>query len=225
MNNTVPLSIAAGVALVLAIVAGGVGYFAQRGAISDLETQVDDYAAIAAFGGGVNEKSMPTQDGSVQHVMDEVFSFSTEYAMCRVDTNFADFIMPTNAMGQVPIPANTFYMAMASTNVQSHEISTNANGSTQAVLNGTLDCFTEVRLPGMDVMGSRVNSEPASFRVTAIDGGMGGGNAGDSFEFTTFFDETAAPLNYAIFGGEFTFTGTMTDGEITIKDVAGSGSE
>ena len=69
------------------------------------------------------------------------------------------------------------------------------------------------------VFGDRMASEPASFRVTAVDGGMGGGGAGDSFEFTTFFDETQAPLNFNIFGPEFTFTGTMTSGEITVKDI------
>ena len=142
-------------ALVLAVIAGGVSYFSQQGTISGLEDdktalegQVGELAAISAFGGGVNEKSMPTlpEMGGVTHVMDEVFSFSTEYALCRVDTNFTDFVMPTNAMGEVPIPANAFYMAMASNNIESYEISTNADGSTQIVLNGTLDCFTEVDL-------------------------------------------------------------------------------
>ena len=230
MNNTVPLSIAAAAALVLAIIAGGVTYFAQQGTIGGLEDdktalegQVGELAGIAAFGGGVNEKSMPTMEMGVSHVMDEVFSFSTEYALCRVDTNFTDFVMPTNVMGEVPIPAHTFYMAMASNNVESYEISTNADGSTQIVLNGTLDCFTEVDLSELagigQVFGDRMAGEPARFRVTAIDGGMGGGGAGDSFAFTTFFDETQAPLNFNIFGPEFTFTGTMTSGEITVKDI------
>ena len=54
--------------------------------------------------------------------------------------------------------------------------------------------------------------------VTAIDGGIGGGDAGDWFEYTVFFDEELAPLNYAIFGPEFTFTGQMISGEVTIVD-------
>ena len=234
MNNNVPLSIAAVAALVLAIIAGGAVYFSQQGTIDALETdadrlegQVSDLAAIAAFGGGVNEKSMPTLDMGVSHVMDEVFSFSTEYAMCRVDTNFADFVMPTNGLGELPIDANTFYMAMASNSVDSYEISTNADGSTQIVLTGTLDCFTEVDLTEnalvpdefKAVHGSRTAPEPASYRVTAVDGGMGGGGAGDRFEFTTFFDPNSAPFNHAVFGPEFTFTGNMTSGEITIMDI------
>ena len=148
-------------------------------------------------------------------------------ALCRVDTNFTDFVMPTNGLGEIPIQAHTFYMAMASNNVESYEISTNADGSTQIVLNGTLDCFTEVDLSENALVpaafkvvhGSRMTPEPASFRVTAIDGGMGGGGAGDSFEFTTFFDPAEAPFNHAVFGPEFTFTGTMTSGEITVKDI------
>ncbi len=247
MNNNVPLSIAAVAALVLAIIAGGAAYFSQQGTISGLEDdkvalendkgalegQVEDLAAITAFGGGVNEKSMPTLDMGVSHVMDEVFSFSTEFAMCRVDTNFTDFVMPTNALGELPIDAHTFYMAMASNSVDSYEISTNADGSTQIVLQGTLDCFTEVDLTEnalvpdefKAVHGSRVAGEPAGYRVTAVDGGMGGGGAGDSFEFTTFFDPETAPFNHAVFGPEFTFTGTMTSGEITIKDIEVGGME
>ena len=229
------MAVAVAAALVLAVIASGVTYFTQQGTISGyeddvaaLESQVEEIAAITAFGGGVNEKSMPTLDMGVSHVMDEVFSFSTEFAMCRVDTNFTDFVMPTSGLGEVPIQANTFYMAMASNNVESYEISTNADGSTQIVLEGTLDCFTEVDLTEQTlvpedfqkVFGGRMAGEPASFRVTAVDGGMGGGGAGDSFEFTTYFDATEAPLNYAIFGDEFTFTGTMTSGEITVKDIS-----
>ncbi len=240
MSN-VPMAVAVAAALVLAVIASGVTYFTQQGTISGyeddvaalesdvstLESQVEGIAAITAFGGGVNEKSMPTLDMGVSHVMDEVFSFSTEFAMCRVDTNFTDFVMPTNGLGEIPIQANTFYMAMASNNIESYEISTNADGSTQVVLNGTLDCFTEVNLTEQalvpaefqQVFGSRMEPEPASFRVTAIDGGMGGGGAGDSFAFTTYFDPNEAPFNFAVFGPEFTFTGTMTSGEITVKDI------
>ena len=53
-----------------------------------------------------------------------------------------------------------------------------------------------------------------------MDNGEGGGTAGDSFKFTVFFDPDDAPVNHAIFGPEFTFTGEMIDGEITIRDPA-----
>ena len=224
MSN-VPMAVTVAAALVLAVIASGVTYFTQQGTISGyeddvaaLESQVEGIAAITAFGGGVNAKNMPDAGGNMIHAMDEVFSFSTEYALCRVDTNFTDFVMPTNAMGAVPIPAHTFYMAMASNNVESYEITTNSDGTTQIVLTGSLDCYTEVRLPGQ-TFGGRMAGEPATFSVTAIDGGMGGGAAGDSFAFTTYFDATEAPLNNAIFGDEFTFTGTMSAGEITVKDI------
>ncbi len=57
-------------------------------------------------------------------------------------------------------------------------------------------------------------------RILILGGGFGGEKAGDSFVFTVFFDKYEAPVNYAIFGPEFTFTGKMVVGEITIKDPA-----
>ena len=51
-----------------------------------------------------------------------------------------------------------------------------------------------------------------------MDGGIGGGGAGESLAFTVFFEPDEAPLNHAIFGPEFTFTGEMVSGEITIVD-------
>ena len=51
-----------------------------------------------------------------------------------------------------------------------------------------------------------------------MDGGPGGGAAGDIFAFTVFFDREEAPVNYSIFGPEFTFTGEMVEGEISIVD-------
>lgn len=58
----------------------------------------------------------------------------------------------------------------------------------------------------------------ATFRIEATDGGAGGGEAGDTFAFTVFFDPEMAPVNYAIFGPEYTFTGSMIEGEVTIID-------
>jgi hypothetical protein len=46
--------------------------------------------------------------------------------------------------------------------------------------------------------------------------GRGGGAGGDRFAFTVLFDPQAAPVNHAIFGPKFTFTGAMVAGEITI---------
>ena len=61
------------------------------------------------------------------------------------------------------------------------------------------------RSPVVNVVG-----EHATYRIEAVDGGVGGGPAGDSFAFTVFFDPDEAPLNHDIFGPEFTFTGAMT---------------
>jgi len=82
-------------------------------------------------------------------------------------------------------------------------------------MTGGLDCFTEVAKASMK-LGSREVAEYASYKIEAVDAGFGGGRAGDTFEFTVYFDESTAPINYAIFGPEFTFTGDMIDGEITI---------
>ncbi|MBI4279960.1 MAG: hypothetical protein HY660_16025, partial [Armatimonadetes bacterium] len=67
-------------------------------------------------------------------------------------------------------------------------------------------------------IGSRTAAEHATYMIEAIDGGIGGGRAGDAFAFTAFFDPKEAPVNYSIFGPKFTFTGKMVEGEITIVD-------
>jgi hypothetical protein len=48
-----------------------------------------------------------------------------------------------------------------------------------------------------------------------VDGGHGGGAAGDRFALTVFFDPAQAPLNHAIFGPRPTFTGELVAGEIS----------
>ena len=40
-----------------------------------------------------------------------------------------------------------------------------------------------------------------------------------AFSYTAFFDENEAPVNYAIFGPRFTFTGELTIGSVTVKRV------
>jgi len=72
------------------------------------------------------------------------------------------------------------------------------------------------RAPGV---ADRLRSGRATIgEIEAVDGGIGGGKAGDSFAYTAFFDETEAPVNFAIFGPKATFTGTMVEGEVTIVD-------
>ncbi len=57
--------------------------------------------------------------------------------------------------------------------------------------------------------------EPAQFEIEALHPT----NSGDSFAFTVFFDPDTAPLNYAIFGPKFTFTGKMQTGGVTIRQL------
>ena len=82
-------------------------------------------------------------------------------------------------------------------------------------MRGDLDCATEVGR-AQTTIGSRTVAEHATYEVTAIDNGVGGGEAGDTFAFKVFFDENKAPINYAIFGPEAVFTGDMIEGEVTI---------
>jgi len=86
-------------------------------------------------------------------------------------------------------------------------------------MRGGLSCATEVG-QAQTTLGSRTAAEHATYEIEAVDGGIGGGTAGDSFAFTVFFNAREAPLNHAIFGPKFTFTGEMVEGEVTIVDPA-----
>jgi hypothetical protein len=171
-----------------------------------------------ASGGGVNVKMMPhPETGEPTVRMEEVFSFDRNHAMCRVDTNPEAFKMSTYEMGEVVVEPHQFFMSMVATSIEQYEVSTEADGSRRVVMRGGLECATEVGQATVTI-GSRTATEHATYRIEAVDRGIGGGEAGDSFAFTVFFDPEDAPVNYAIFGPEFTFTGEMVAGEITIVD-------
>ena len=188
--------------------------------IATLREKVSELSRPWASGGGVNVKMMPDpKTRKPTSRMDEVFSFDLNHAICRVDTNPFAFVMPTHEMGELVIEANQFFMFMVATIVESYEFSTLADGRHQVILEGGLDCATEIGQAAVTI-GSRTAAEHAAFRIKAVDGGFGGGKVGDNFAFTVFFDKHEAPVNYAIFGPEFTFTGKMVDGEITIRDPA-----
>ena len=185
----------------------------------DLEAEVSRILLTAASGGGVNMKMMPHPDtGEASVPLPEVFSFDANHAYCRVDTNREAFVMPTYEMGDVLIEKNEFFMAMSTTSMDEFKMSKDSAGNNRVIITGGLDCLTEVAKANM-VLGSREVAEYAEYRIQATDGGMGGGKAGDNFEFTVYFDKETAPVNYGIFGPEFTFTGDMIDGEITIPDI------
>jgi hypothetical protein len=188
--------------------------------IAGLQRRVDSLSQRwVASGGGTNRKLMPDASGRPAIELLEVFSFDRNHAFCRVDTNAATFYMPTYAMGVVPIPAGSFFMAMASTSIDQFEAKALPEGKASATLRGVLDCHTEV-ITATTTVGSRTAGEPAAYEIVAVDAGQGGGGRGDTFAFTVFFDEQTAPLNFAIFGPKATFTGDMIEGEITIRDLA-----
>jgi hypothetical protein len=183
-----------------------------------LEAELSRILLNAASGGGLNMKYMPhPETGEASVALPEVFSFDANHAFCRVDTNKDAFIMPTYEMGDVLIEKNEFFMAMSTTSMDEFKISKDSDGNNTVTVTGGLDCLTEVAKANM-TLGSREVAEFAEYKIKATDGGLGGGKAGDTFEFTVYFDKTTAPVNYAIFGPEFTFTGEMIDGEITIPD-------
>ena len=183
-----------------------------------LEAKFSRVLLNAASGGGLNLKMMPHPDtGEASVPLPEVFSFDANHAFCRVDTNKEAFIMPTYEMGDILIEENEFFMAMSTTSIDEFKISKDSNGNNKVTITGGLDCLTEVAKANM-TLGSREIAEFAEYKIEATDGGLGGGEAGDTFEFTVYFDKNTAPINYAVFGPEFTFTGEMIDGEITIPE-------
>jgi len=149
--------------------------------------------------------------------LEEVFSFDRNHAMCRVDTNRQAFKMRTFKLGEVTIQPHKFFMSMVATTIDQYEVSTRPDGKRQVTMRGGLSCATEVGQTTITI-GSRTAAEHATYLIEAVDGGIGGGKAGDSFAFTAFFDPKEAPVNYSIFGPQFTFTGKMVEGEITIID-------
>ncbi len=189
-----------------------------QGKTDSLEAKVRRLSYNTASGGGVNLKMMPHPvTGEATVPLEEVFSFDRNHAMCRVDTNRQAFKMQAFSAGELVIPANQFFMAMVVTTIDQFLVSTAADLSRHVTMRGGLSCRTNVGLTTVTI-GSRTAAEHAIYEIEAIDAGIGGGSAGDSFAFTVFFDPSLAPANHAIFGPKFTFTGKMIEGEITIVD-------
>ncbi len=183
-----------------------------------LRERVTRLSYNTASGGGVNVKLMPNPvSGQPTVPLEEVFSFDRNHAMCRVDTNRQAFKLSTYKLGEVVIEPNAFFMSMVATSIEQYILETQPSGARKVTMRGGLSCATEVG-QGKVVLGSRSAVEHATYLIEAVDGGIGGGSAGDSFAFTAFFDEKDAPINYSIFGPKFTFTGRMVEGEITITD-------
>ncbi len=186
--------------------------------LSALRDKVRALSYNTASGGGINLKMMPDPEtGKPTVELPEVFSFDRNHAICRVDTHPARFAMPTYAMGTVTIEPHNFYMSMEVTTIDQYVVTTNADGARSVEMRGGLSCATEVGQTAVTI-GSRTASEHATYKIVAVDGGIGGGKAGDSFAFTVYFDPNDAPVNHDIFGPEFTFTGEMVAGEVTIVD-------
>lgn len=190
---------------------------------ADLESLRETIRALSrntASGGGINLKMMPDPvTGEPTVPLEEVFSFDRRHALCRVDTNPQAFRMPTHELGDVTVEAHSFFMAMEASAIEEYIVSTNEDGSRSCRMRGMVSCATEIAQADV-VLGSRTALEPAAYRIDAVDRGVGGGVAGDSFAFTVLFDPMTSPVNHSIFGPRFTFTGTIMSGEVTIIDPA-----
>jgi hypothetical protein len=170
---------------------------------------------LTAYGAGVNLKLMPDEAGNPVVPMRESFAFDPIYAQCIVEDNAERFAMDTFEMGRVVIEPHQFFMAMYADTVGLQEIRRHANGSMTATLLGSLFCATFAGTTSVKV-GSREAKEHARFMIEATDGGAGGQAPPDAFAFTVYFDPDEAPVNHGIFGPEFTFTGEMIAGKVTI---------
>jgi hypothetical protein len=171
--------------------------------------------AMTASGAGVNLKMMPDEAGNPTVPMRESFAFDAIYAQCIVEDNPTRFAMDTFAMDRVVIEPHQFFMAMYADTVGIDSIRREANGALTATLLGSLFCATFAGTASIAV-GSRDAKEHARFKIEATDGGAGGNAPPDHFAFTVYFDPTEAPVNHGIFGPEFTFTGEMIAGKITV---------
>jgi hypothetical protein len=186
--------------------------------VGTLQNRVRALSYNTASGGGINVKMMPDpRTGQPTVPMEEQFSFDRNHAICRVETNRFAFKMPTYQMGEVVIQPHAFYMAMETTTIDQYEVTTESDRKRKVMMRGGLSCATAIDQANVK-LGSRTAKEHATYLIEATDAGGGGGKVGDSFAFTVFFDPKEAPLNYKIFGPKFTFTGKMTEGEITIVD-------
>lgn len=198
--------------------AAGSGFAASAGLVG-VRSAASQLEEMTASGGGVNLKPMPSPDGAGVVPVRELFSFDAHYAQCVIEDNPAPFAMDTHEMGRVVIERHAFFMAMYAHQISLVSIRDAGDGSLVARLTGDLACVTEAGTATATI-GSREADEPAFFEIEAVDGGHGGGAAGDRFAFIVYFDPEQAPVNHAIFGPNPTFTGELIAGEVTITTPA-----
>ena len=189
---------------------GGAALVGAQVAVADAQEE-----RLTASGAGINLKLMPDEAGNPVVPLREPFAFDTHYAQCVVEDNPDRFAMDTFEMGRVVIEPHQFFMAMYADQIALTGIQREGNGSLTATLEGRLSCATFAGTASVSV-GSREAAEHARFRIEATDGGFGPTAPPDRFAFIVYFDSDEAPVNYAIFGPEVTFTGEMIAGKITI---------
>ena len=124
--------------------------------------------------------------------------------------------MDTFDMGRVVIEPHQFFMAMYADTVGIDQIRQERKRVPHRHP-ARLACSARPSpAPRRRRVGSReARSTPAS-RSRRPMAGIGSDAPPDRFAFTVYFDPKEAPVNHGIFGPEFTFTGEMIAGKITI---------
>lgn len=152
-----------------------------------------------------------------------IFSFDPSFVSFFIDTNEDAFVLPTFSLGNLSIDPHSFSVAMLAKVTSSAVFSTTADGRPQVKVKGAGSCGTAASAnAGTQIIGhvhAEGEKEDAKFELTAVDGGEGGGVAGDHLSLTLFFDE-ASHTNFEIWGPKVTFAGEIASGEITIKEVS-----
>ena len=183
-----------------------------RGARDQLEVVLKQQ--WIAFGGGTNVKMMSNPvTGEPTVRMDEVFHFDLKSAFCRVDNVPESFILSTAHLGEVQIDANSFFMVMIAEEIGVIGFTAD-EGVSKIKLSGQLGCRTAAHSAGAKI-GDRQVVEPARYEIIAVDDEVNG----NRFEFITFFHPDTAPVNNAIFGDRFVFTGDIDNGHVTILPI------
>ena len=143
--------------------------------------------------------------------------FDETMVYCKVTTNFEPLIFPTAELGNVPLPAHTFFMDMQSTRIDSLEVQDGPDGLSKAIYRGVMSSETRV--------GSYRNPDYLFVEhEIAYDCVAEDDNAGtpvevaiskNSFSMTGHFSEGGG--HHSLFGRDFTFAGTLTSGNIVIE--------
>jgi hypothetical protein len=144
----------------------------------------------------------PLSTTGVKFNLTSFFAINDTIFHCVIATNDYEFIMPTFNMGNATIPKNALYMAMDSVSVSSVRM----KNATWAEINGTIRSITRV--------GTNFEDATVPFEADFFDAGPG--PVGDLVQLHPAYNETASPMQYAIFGPQPHFGHGVISGDILV---------